>query len=113
MHSAGFKTAAFFLFVFILFAACAVEAIQVGKTVEYKGGNMGRVIFSGTAHNEAGLHCMKCHNTFFIPKIGAARITYADHAPRKAYCFGCHNGTNAFDVMTSCNRCHKKGPPSQ
>lgn len=89
----------------------AAEAIQVGKTVEFRGGNMGKVIFSGTLHNEAGYHCMKCHNTYFIPKIGAARITYSDHAPRKVYCFGCHNGTIAFDVMTSCNRCHKKSAP--
>lgn len=84
------------------------HAIQVGKTVMYKGGNMGRVVFDGTAHNEAGYHCMKCHNIYFIPKIGAAKITYAAHTAGGKYCFGCHDGSRAFEARANCNRCHKK-----
>ncbi|NJD55757.1 MAG: cytochrome C [Nitrospirae bacterium] len=86
----------------------AAYAIQVGKTVVYTGGNMGRVVFDGRAHNEAGYHCMKCHNVYFIPKIGAVKITYADHTTGKELCFGCHDGSRAFDARANCNRCHRK-----
>ena len=103
--------AALILTVLILFASGSSQAIQIGKTVIYKGGNMGSVVFSGTAHSEAGYHCMKCHNVYFVPRIGAARITYADHSGRKAYCFACHNGKAAFDAMGNCNLCHRKQAP--
>jgi len=89
-------------------AAGNAWAIQIGRTVEYKGGNMGKVLFDGKTHNDAGYHCMKCHNEYFIPRIGAAKITYADHTDRKTYCFGCHNGGRAFDAVGHCNVCHKK-----
>lgn len=98
-----------FIFVFLfLISYSAAFAIQIGKTVEYKGGNMGKVIFDGTKHNDAGYHCMKCHNDYFIPIKGAAKMTYADHTTRKKYCFGCHDGSRAFDVLSNCNICHKK-----
>jgi len=84
------------------------SAIQIGKVVEYMGGGMGKVVFDGKKHNDAGYHCMKCHNTYFIPKTGNAKIKYSDHAERKAYCFGCHNGTTAFDAIENCTLCHKK-----
>jgi c(7)-type cytochrome triheme protein len=94
----------------IAFASASVDvagAIQVGKYIEYAGGNMGKVIFNGKAHNDEGYHCMKCHNDYFIPKVGAAKIAYSDHSTRKEYCFGCHNGTKAFDALSNCNLCHK------
>ena len=36
---------------------------------------MGRVVFDG----RAGYHCMKYHNVYFMPKIGAAGITCIHH----------------------------------
>lgn len=92
----------------VVFLVSAASAIQIGKTVEYNNNAIGKVIFDGTVHHQEGLHCMKCHNQYFIPKIGAARITYEDHAGRRKFCFGCHNGIQAFDAVSSCTRCHKK-----
>jgi c(7)-type cytochrome triheme protein len=83
------------------------SAIQIGKTIEYKDGEMGKVIFDGTKHYNAGYHCMKCHNKYFIPKTGTARMTYSEHSARKEYCFGCHDGREAFDVG-NCSFCHNK-----
>ncbi len=83
-------------------------AVQVGRTVIFRGGSMGKVVFDGRVHNEAGYHCMKCHNQYFIPRIGAAAIAYADHTARRQYCFGCHDGGRAFDALRSCNRCHTR-----
>jgi len=51
---------------------------------------------------------MKYHNIYFIPKIGAAKITYAAHTAEGKYCFGCHDGSRAFEARANCNRCHKK-----
>lgn len=60
---------------YVLYALCMLlvslsvaGAIQVDKTVIYKGGNMGRIVFDGRTHNEVGYHCMKCHYVYFMPK---------------------------------------------
>ncbi len=92
----------------VLAMLASASAIQIGRTVEYKGGGMGKVVFDGTLHHDEGYHCMKCHNRYFIPQIGAAKITYESHTARKEFCFGCHNGKEAFDAVGACNRCHKK-----
>ena len=55
-------------------------AIQVGKTVEFEGGSLGRVIFDGKKHSDAGYRCMECHNEYFMMKKGHAKIDYSDHA---------------------------------
>lgn len=102
------KTAVIMAAFFIMASLDIAPAIQIGKVVEYRGGGMGKVVFDGKKHNDAGHHCMKCHNTYFIPKIGDAKIKYSDHAERKVYCFGCHNGTIAFDAIENCTLCHKK-----
>lgn len=96
-------TAAFFATSFISVSS----AVPVGKVIEYKGGNMGTVWFDGRIHNEAGYHCLKCHNGIFVTQIGAAKITYEDHGKREKYCFACHNGREAFDAIGNCNLCHK------
>lgn len=71
----------------LLTSLSVAGAIQVGKTVTYKGGNMGSVVFDGRIHNEAGYHCMKCHNVCFMPNIGTAGITYIHHTAGKEYVF--------------------------
>lgn len=85
----------------------SILAIQVGKTVEYNGGGMGKVIFDGKKHNDAGYHCLKCHNGIFITKIGSSKITYFHHTEKKL-CFACHNGKEAFGAGGNCYVCHKK-----
>ncbi|GAB4389163.1 MAG: hypothetical protein Kow0025_12830 [Thermodesulfovibrionales bacterium] len=80
-------------------------AVPPGKTVEFAGGAMGKVVFDGKAHADAGLKCMDCHPKLFEMKAGA-KIA----APHKAgeACFTCHNGEKAFDFSANCAKCHKK-----
>lgn len=80
-------------------------AVPPGKTVEFAGGAMGKVVFDGKAHADKGLKCMDCHPKLFEMKR-AAKVA----APHKAgeACFSCHDGSKAFDFKGDCAKCHKK-----
>jgi thiosulfate reductase cytochrome b subunit len=89
-----------------------VMATPSGKNVEYAGGALGKVIFDGKKHADAGLRCMDCHPKLFQMKR-ESKITMADHKTDK-YCFACHsdgkktfNGRVAF-ASNNCAACHKK-----
>ncbi len=79
-------------------------ATAPGKTVEYEGGAMGKVIFDGKTHADAGNKCMDCHPKLFQMKAGTTEIK----APHKdTDCFTCHTGEEG-KPSKSCTNCHKK-----
>ncbi|HWR90253.1 MAG TPA: c(7)-type cytochrome triheme domain-containing protein [Dissulfurispiraceae bacterium] len=84
-------------------------AVPAGKTVEYAGGDQGKVIFDGKAHADKGAKCNDCHTKIFGMKKGVAKITKEDHGADK-FCGVCHNGTKAPSMKdeANCGKCHKK-----
>ncbi|MBI5675753.1 MAG: cytochrome c3 family protein [Nitrospirae bacterium] len=88
-------------------------AVAPGKTLEFPGGDSGKVVFDGKTHADAGNKCKDCHPAIFPMKgpgkEGAATITMADINAGK-FCGTCHNGEKAFKSSdaTLCGKCHKK-----
>ena len=82
-------------------------AVPPGKTVEFKGGKMGKVVFDGKKHANAGNKCNDCHPKVFKMKKGADKITMKDIYAGK-FCGTCHNGTKAFKASAGCKKCHQK-----
>lgn len=86
----------------------AAMAVPPGKTTEFAGGPMGKVVFNGQLHADKGLKCNDCHTKIFAMKKGA-KITMA--AMNKGEnCGACHNGSKAFSTSDpkNCKSCHKK-----
>ena len=97
----------------VVAAAVAFFGIAVaappGKTVEFAGGPMGKVVFDGKTHADKGAKCNDCHTKIFQMKKGSTKITMA--AMNKGEnCGVCHNGTKAPKSSDPANRktCHKK-----
>jgi c(7)-type cytochrome triheme protein len=86
-----------------------VMAVPGGKTVEFAGGDKGKVVFDGKGHADKGLKCNDCHPKVFQMKKGSSKITMADINAGK-FCGECHNGTKAFKAgeEANCAKCHKK-----
>lgn len=84
------------------------QAIQPGKTVTWNT-PMGKVVFDGKNHAEAGVKCLDCHSKIFKMKKGSTKMTMSDINEGK-YCGKCHNGTRAFSAKdtANCGECHKK-----
>src|ERR1039457_5486670 len=85
-----------------------VQAIQPGKTVSWDT-PMGKVVFDGKNHADAGVKCLDCHSKIFKMKKGSTKMVMADITAGK-FCGKCHNGTKAFSAKDSsnCGECHKK-----
>jgi len=83
-------------------------AVPPGKTVEYAGGDAGKVVFDGKSHADKGLKCNDCHTKIFPMKKGM-KMTMADMNAGKN-CGTCHNGEKAFKTSdpAECAKCHKK-----
>lgn len=96
------------LVIAIVFVGSAI-AVPPGKTVEYAGGEPGKVIFDGKSHAGKGLKCNDCHTKIFQMKKGTVSMKMADINAGK-FCGECHNGTKAFkaDDKANCAKCHKK-----
>jgi c(7)-type cytochrome triheme protein len=88
--------------------ATTTFAVTSGKTVDYAGGAVGKVIFDGKAHADKGLKCADCHPKIFAMKKGM-KITMAEMNEGKN-CGACHNGEKAFKSAdkANCGKCHKK-----
>jgi c(7)-type cytochrome triheme protein len=96
------------LIVAVAFVGIAI-ASPPGKTVEYAGGEQGKVIFDGSTHSVAqGMKCPDCHPKLFPMKRGEYKMTLEDHASETG-CGACHNGTQAFSQSdeADCAKCHK------
>lgn len=97
------------LFVALAFVGTAV-AVGPGKTIEYAGGDQGKVIFSGDTHGaKQGMKCNDCHPKPFGMKKGSFKMTKEDHG-KPDYCGKCHDGKKAFSQSDTkdCGKCHKK-----
>ena len=81
-------------------------AVPPGKTVDYAGGALGKVVFDGKIHADAGKKCNDCHTKIFQMKKGATKIA-APHKPGQD-CGVCHDGKAAFATDGNCAKCHKK-----
>ncbi len=84
-----------------------------GKTVEYAGGDAGKVVFDGNTHGvKQGMKCNDCHPKLFAMKKGSFKMTLADHVAGKL-CGTCHDGTKAFgqEKPEDCAKCHQKSAP--
>lgn len=90
------------LLITIAFVGSAI-ATGPGKTVDFAGGAMGKVVFDGKAHADKGNKCNDCHPKLFQMKKGAVKIT-APHKPGE-FCASCHDGKKATN---KCTDCHKK-----
>ena len=84
-------------------------AVGTGKTVEYAGGDAGKVVFDGKTHADKGGKCNDCHPKTFAMKKGSFKMLKADHVAGKL-CGTCHDGTKAFgqEKPEDCAKCHKK-----
>ena len=87
--------------------ASSAQAIQPGKTVTWDT-PMGKVVFDGGNHADAGVKCLDCHSKIFKMKKGSTVMTMADITAGK-FCGKCHNGTRAFSAKDkdNCGECHK------
>jgi len=95
------------LLIAIAFVGSAM-AVPAGKTVEYAGGDAGKVVFDGKIHADKGGKCNDCHTKIFPMKKSGTKITKADHVAGK-FCGTCHDGTKAFGQdEANCGKCHKK-----
>jgi c(7)-type cytochrome triheme protein len=92
----------------VMFVGSAM-AVPAGKTVDFDGGGMGKVVFDGKIHADKGLKCNDCHTKIFKMKKGSEKITMADMNAGKN-CGTCHNGEKAFKSgdPANCAKCHKK-----
>ena len=73
------------LIAIILFVSSAVVlAVPAKKTLEFDKSPMGKVIFDGTLHKDAGNKCKDCHNNEMFPKMkqGTVTITMDDSVGR-------------------------------
>ncbi len=84
-------------------------AVPPGKTVEFEGKPLGKVVFDGKIHMDKGLKCNDCHTKIFQMKSGTAKMKMVDLNAGK-FCGTCHNGEKSFKTSDpkSCVRCHKK-----
>lgn len=90
-------------------------AVAPGKTLEFPGGDKGKVVFDGKIHADKGNKCADCHPKIFPMKgpgkEGTAKITMADINAGK-FCGVCHNGEKDKAFKSSdaanCAKCHKK-----
>ncbi|MFU8818374.1 MAG: c(7)-type cytochrome triheme domain-containing protein [Desulfurivibrio sp.] len=90
----------------LAFMGTAIASMP-GQTVEFEGGPMGKVVFSGQVHADQGLACGECHTAIFQMQR-QAKITMPDHNSGN-FCFTCHqSGGKAFASADNCARCHTK-----
>jgi len=101
-----FAILALTLLLAVAFVASVAFAVPPGKTVEFPGGKLGKVVFDGKKHAAAGNKCNNCHPKIFKMKKGSTKITMKDINAGK-FCGTCHNGTKAFKA-TACKKCHVK-----
>lgn len=91
-----------------LVLSASAFAVGPGKKLEFEGGPMGKVVFTGDTHKVN--KCNECHPDPFKMKKGSVKITQADHTAGK-FCGKCHDGSKSFSWAKdagNCGKCHKK-----
>lgn len=79
---------------------CHRSAAEITFTVP----NTGPLTFSHAVHT-ASFTCVDCHYSIFTTGVGAKRFTMKDMEGGKS-CGACHDGSTAFSVKETCDRCH-------
>jgi c(7)-type cytochrome triheme protein len=106
------KIATLILSLFVAFALVgSAMAVGPGKSVEYAGGDAGKVIFNGDTHGmKQGMKCNDCHPKPFAMKKATFKMTKEDHG-KPDMCGKCHDGQKAFSQSDekTCGKCHVKG----
>ncbi len=97
-------------FVSLLVTAGSAAGLIIGFEKTYKGGGAGKVVYSGQAHNMAGVTCNDCHPDAFVMVGGASDGMTMREIQDGKYCGICHNGTKAFNAAdkANCKRCHQR-----
>ncbi len=110
------KKATLILCLFIAFAFVgSATAVGPGKSIEYEGGDAGKVIFNGDTHGpKQGMKCSDCHPKPFAMKKASFKMSIEDHG-KADFCGKCHDGTKAFSQSNEedCAKCHKKEDASK
>jgi len=111
------KITTLLLSLFVAFALVgSAMAVGPGKSVEYAGGDVGKVMFNGDTHGmKQGMKCNDCHPKPFAMKKAAFKMTKEDHG-KADFCGKCHDGKehNGKVVFSQsdekdCGKCHVKG----
>ncbi|MHB1398146.1 MAG: c(7)-type cytochrome triheme domain-containing protein [Trichloromonadaceae bacterium] len=89
--------------------AATASAVPGGKVIEFNKSPMGKVLFDGDRHKNAGASCKECHADGMFPKMkqGTVKITM-EEINTGHLCGFCHNGKRAFGTDGNCARCHIK-----
>lgn len=82
------------------------ELKKFGKDIPYKGGGLGKVVFSHTFHT-AAFSCGDCHPKIFAMKRSEGTMSM-DMMSAGKFCGACHNGGIA-SAVSDCARCHVDG----
>lgn len=99
-------TRAFLCLALILIPAVA-GAVPPDMILEFGNSPMGKVIFDGAIHQQAGFACQDCHNDWLFPQMkqGTVKMTMDDIRAGR-WCGACHDGIRAFAPEGNCKRCH-------
>jgi hypothetical protein len=108
----------------LLLCAVTIGAIAgPPRTIKYRGGDEGPVVFNHQLHASKGIRCKECHTSFKATgeQLFATRkrglISFEDHAT-DTKCFACHNGKvvpakqpqaplhDWSHASDDCNHCH-------
>ncbi len=108
--------ASFFVIIVAITFIGSAMAIQPGKTLTFKGGENGKVVFSGKIHAEKGVKCMECHDGKVFPtmkealKVPGPPTLQMKEINAGKFCGTCHNGERAFKSSDekNCTKCHIK-----
>ena len=94
-------------------SANVAHAVPPGMDVQFEGGGLGKVTFSGKIHSDQGFKCPDCHTKVFKQKQGANPITMSA-INKGEYCGACHDGktmsrkgVQVFGPKKHCARCHE------
>lgn len=103
------KKAILFALIALIMIGGSALAVPPGKNIEFKDGDLGKVVFDGKLHFDKGLKCNDCHTKVFQMKTGTAKITMEEINQGKL-CGVCHNGEKSFKASdpANCAKCHKK-----
>ena len=110
-------TAILTVLIAVVFVGSAM-AVPPGKTLEFTGSPLGKVVFDGKLHMAKGNKCPDCHTKIFgemKPKPERLKMKMADLNAGK-FCGTCHNGEKVINGVTvfktsdpaNCKKCHKK-----
>lgn len=94
----------------LLSAIERVEALSQAETEEYRGGVLGKVVFSMKTHADQGIdECADCHPSPFAEERRPTAMDAREHMLELA-CAACHNGKRAFSAHSihTCDRCHQR-----